>query len=392
MNHTAYSVTARLQIARQLAPLVSLMSPKPLRPFLPPMPVARAMAVAFSLVLACGFAPTAAAQTAPGATQSYTVEAGDSLQGIAQKLFKYGGSWQELRDLNGIVRNAENRIYPGQTLSIKSQWLEPPKLPIAQAKVITAGQGASSMINGSANALLSTASLVEGSRIKTGPGAGATIELEDKSRAQLAPNTELELVQLRKDGVTGQLRSVFRLISGSLQMAVPKLLGASPDRLVVRTSTATVGIRGTVFRVNVLGDEAGTTSEVLEGRAELDAGGSPVPLPGGFGSKAAPRAPALGAVALLPASSDFVRLPLLEMKPTTPTTAAGFEWASVPGAARYQVTLSRDSQFEEVISTTSTAEAKASFAAVPRGYLFIKVRAYDSNEIGGFDLTRSLRM
>ena len=348
--------------------------------------------LALALALSWGCVGVANAQAAPEATQNYTVEAGDTLQAIAQKLFKYGGSWQELRDLNNIARTSENRIFPGQSLLIKSKWLEAPPLPATQAKVITFGQGASRTDGGTTQALQSTAPLVEGSRVKTGPGAGATIELEDKSRAQLAPNTELELVQLRKDSVTGQLRSVFRLVSGSLQMAVPKLLGASPDRLVIRTATATVGIRGTVFRVNVLGDEAGTTSEVLEGRAELDAGGSPVPLPGGFGSKAAPRAPALGAVALLPASVDFVRLPLLEMKPTTPTAPASFEWASVAGAARYQVTLSRDSQFEDVLSTTSTLDAKVTFPAVPRGYVFIKVRAFDGNEIGGFDLTRSLRM
>lgn len=354
------------------------------------LPRFRQLCVALALT-GC-FVAAATAQTQPAATQSYTVEAGDTLQGIAQKLFKYGGSWQELRDLNNISRNAENRIFPGQTLAVKSQWLEIPKLPVAQAKVITSGQGAISSFQGNTSALTSAAALVEGSRLKTGPGAGATIELEDKSRAQLAPNTEIELVQLRKDNATGQLRSIFRLITGSMQMAVPKLLGASPDRLVIRTATATIGIRGTIFRVNVLGGDAGTTSEVLEGRAELEAEGSQVPLPGGFGSKAAPRVKALDAVALLPASRDFLKLPLLEMKPTTPTTPATFEWASVPGAARYQVTLARDSQFEDLVSSTSTADAKVDFSAVPRGYLFIKVRAYDSNEIGGFDLTRSLRM
>ena len=370
MNHPANSPVAQLPTAY--------------------MPSLRHLCVA--LALTCCVAAVATAQSSPVTTQNYTVEPGDSLQGIAQKLFKYGGSWQELRDLNNIARNAENRIFPGQTLAIKSQWLEPPKLPVAQAKVITSGQGASSTFQGNTNTLVSAATLVEGSRVKTGPGAGATIELEDKSRAQLAPNTELELVQLRKDGATGQLRSIFRLITGSMQMAVPKLLGATPDRLVIRTATATVGIRGTVFRVNVLDGDAGTTSEVLEGRAELEAEGSQVPLPGGFGSKAAPRVKALDAVALLPASKDFLKLPLLEMKPTTPTTPASFEWASVAGAARYQVTLSRDSEFQDVVSSASTAAAKVDFAAVPRGYLFIKVRAYDSNEIGGFDLTKSLRM
>ena len=348
--------------------------------------------LAAALALTCCATGSAWAQSAPASTQTYTVQAGDTLQVIAQRLFKFGGSWQELRDLNAISRNAENRIFPGQTLLVKNQWLEAPALPVTQARVVSTGQGASTTYQGTSGALVASSNLAEGTRLRTGPSSGATIELEDKSRAQLAPNTEVELVQLRKDSVTGQLRSIFRLVAGSLQMAVPKLAGAAADRLVIRTSTATMGIRGTNFRVSSAGDMQPTTSEVLDGRAELTAGGSLVPLPGGFGSKAAASGAPLAAVPLLAASAEFVKVPPLEIAPKTPTTPASFEWASVPGAARYDVTLSSDSQFENILSNTSTPSTTADFAAVPRGFVFIKVRAYDANGIGGYDLTRSLRM
>jgi hypothetical protein len=350
----------------------------------PPAPLA--FKVMLYSLAAAGLFGVAHAQSEESVTQPYTVIPGDSLQNIAQRLFKFGGTWQQLRDLNGIAPDSENRIYPGQTLKINRVWVQappPPPLLSTQARVISAGAGSN---------VLAAAALTEGARVRTGALAGATIELEDKSQAQLAPNTDLELVQLKKDNKTGQLRSVFRLITGSLQIVVPKLVGASPDRLLVRTSTATVGIRGTTFRVSASGEQGPTISEVLEGRAELDAAGSQVALPGGFGSKALANAPPLAAVALLPASVDFTRLPPYETDAKTITTTARFDWVNVPGAALYQVTLAHDSQFENILSSTSTTASSVNFASVPRGYLFIKVRAYDSNGIGGYDLTKALRM
>lgn len=45
--------------------------------------------------------------------QTYTVQSGDTLSGIAAK---FGTSWQRLADLNGLAN--PNLIYPGQVLTI----------------------------------------------------------------------------------------------------------------------------------------------------------------------------------------------------------------------------------------------------------------------------------
>lgn len=57
--------------------------------------------------------PTSGAASAPSGQQTYTVKSGDSLSAIAAK---YGTSWQRLQALNGIP-NA-NLIYAGQVLKI----------------------------------------------------------------------------------------------------------------------------------------------------------------------------------------------------------------------------------------------------------------------------------
>lgn len=53
------------------------------------------------------------AKLGASARQTYTVESGDTLSGIAAK---YGTSWQYLADINGIAN--PNLIYPGQVLTI----------------------------------------------------------------------------------------------------------------------------------------------------------------------------------------------------------------------------------------------------------------------------------
>lgn len=51
---------------------------------------------------------------APAAAQSYTVQSGDTLSGIAAK---FGTSWKTLQSINGLPD--ANKIYPGQKLRVK---------------------------------------------------------------------------------------------------------------------------------------------------------------------------------------------------------------------------------------------------------------------------------
>ena len=348
-------------------------------------------AVAGLLAPSQAMAQLAPAAKADSATRDYTTEAGDTLQRIARRLFKYGGSWQELRDLNGIARANENLVRPGQVLRMKQAWLSPPTLPLpqSQARISSASAGMTVQTgNVSAPAQLQQ-SVGEDARVRTAQ-AGGSLTLEDGSVALLAPNTELELVQVRKDALSGQVRSILRLVTGSVEVVVTKLKGARPDRMSVITRTSTLGVRGTTFRVHSPQGALATTSEVLEGEVEFSASGAAVALPGGFGSKAEANSPPLTPVALLPASSGFLRWPEYEMGMTAPTTARRFEWSAVSAAGYYEIMVAADSRFESPIFVQRTQTPAASFDALPRKFLFVRVRAYDANGLGGYDLTRGL--
>jgi hypothetical protein len=331
------------------------------------------------------FAPSTASNL--HAERIYLVKPGDSLQSIAQQLLKHGGSWQALRDLNGIASSSQNLIVPGQRLRVPATWIEPPPLQQVAAKLQSRGADLQLQLP----AGVSGADLLpQGSVLRTS-SQPARFVLEDGSSVQMAPRTELVLESLGKEGVSGQLRTVLRLVTGSLQTVVTKLTQPHPDRLKIATATATIGVRGTSFRATVMPDAA-VSSEVLDGRAQLDALGTSVPLPAGFGSKASSGQKPLDAVPLLPASAGFTRLPMQEIKPTTATTTARFEWQAVPEAERYEIAIAHDEHFEQLIHTASSATALAQFEQVPRGYIFIRVRAYDRHGLGGYDLTQALRM
>ncbi len=352
-----------------------------------------ATALAKSLLLAGVLLVTGIAFAQSADTLPYVVQPGESLRSIAQQQFKFGGSWQALRDLNGIPITRENSIRPGQSLLFKREWVElPAPKPLAEAKASISSAGAGFALQTSEGVARAGAgaALAEGSRLRTGTTAGASFTLEDGSKAQLSPYTVVDVVQLRKDAVSGQLKSIFRLVQGTMQIAVSKLTGAKPDRVVITTATATIGVRGTVFRVNA--SDTDTTSEVIEGTVALAAAGAEVPVPGGFGSKVQGNAPPLQPVALLPASKDFSRLPYYEARSRAASVPARFEWEAVGGAVRYTVQVATDAQFESLVGQMSSASARADFEALPRGYLFVRVRAYDVNDLGGYDLVRSIRM
>ncbi len=348
------------------------------------------------LGLALGVSIGAAHAQSPSELVDYTVQSGDSLQSIAQRQFKFGGSWQALRELNQIAPRTQNSIYPGQSLKLRREWLEkpappPPPAPLpSQVTLQSAGPGLILRQAGSTVAAQVGTQLAEGTLLQTGPTTGASFTMEDGSKAQLAPNSSLELTRLQKNAATGQLQSVFRLVQGSMQMVVSKLKGAKPDRMLIQVATATLGIRGTSFRVSTLGNSA--QSEVLEGNVELGAASALVALPGGYGSKVVGTAPPLPPIALLPAPSAFTRMPWYSQHETAASLPARLEWQPVPGAVRYLVQVASDAAFDQLVAQQDSTQARADFAALPRGYNFVRVRAIDANGLAGYDLQRAFRL
>lgn len=103
------------------------------------------------------------------------------------------------------------------------------------------------------------AALAAGDRVRTAVGARATVTFDDGSRVDLEPGSTLTVEEAAAAQVS------LQLALGSLRAWVEKNLSR---RFAVRTPTATVAVRGTVFAVKV--DARGrTTVEVVSGSVSV---------------------------------------------------------------------------------------------------------------------------
>lgn len=111
--------------------------------------------------------------------------------------------------------------------------------------------------------------LYAGDRIWVQANSYAVLTFADKSTLKLTANTQLDIVELSKDGE--KETSIFKLWIGKIWATVERLLNPG-ERVEIQTPTAVAGVRGTSWVMNVLED--GTTFvNSLSGVVSLLAGG-----------------------------------------------------------------------------------------------------------------------
>ena len=89
--------------------------------------------------------------------------------------------------------------------------------------------------------------LREGDRLTTADGAAAIIKLADGTRMTLRPNSEVVLQQYRFTESAPDNSMVMQLLRGGFRAITGLISKNSPNAASIRTSTATIGIRGTDF-------------------------------------------------------------------------------------------------------------------------------------------------
>ncbi len=92
------------------------------------------------------------------------------------------------------------------------------------------------------------AALYASDRVATAPGGHAVLGFRDDSRVTLNSGTRLALAQFNYDAAQpARGNMLLQLLSGGLRVATGLIAKAAPRQVLFKTSTATVGIRGTVF-------------------------------------------------------------------------------------------------------------------------------------------------
>lgn len=109
-----------------------------------------------------------------------------------------------------------------------------------------------------------------GSVLRTGPDGRATLRWANGTTLRVAPNTTLTIDKCRFDKRRGTLLSLFTLSAGRVWVRVVEKLSAE-SKFEIRTPTATAGVRGTTFAVQVAPDGS-TKVLVYEGEVQVRAG------------------------------------------------------------------------------------------------------------------------
>jgi len=87
--------------------------------------------------------------------------------------------------------------------------------------------------------------------LTTGKGSSLGLVLRDNSTLSLGPSSRLVVERFLFAPEKGALASVLRVAKGSAACVTGEIAKLSPDAVKVQTPTATIGIRGTHFLVNV---------------------------------------------------------------------------------------------------------------------------------------------
>ncbi len=105
-----------------------------------------------------------------------------------------------------------------------------------------------------------------GDSLSTAPEGRCTLNWIDGTRIRIEPNTELTVQKCQV--YKGAEHSAFRLDIGKVWIRVLRML-SQQDKFLINTPTATAGVRGTMFAVEVAADGS-TEISVYEGQVTVD--------------------------------------------------------------------------------------------------------------------------
>jgi hypothetical protein len=124
--------------------------------------------------------------------------------------------------------------------------------------------GQVSVMRGTAAWALNLGDLIQPQQlIVTGPDGSATFQVADGSTFQVFPNSKAIFRE-----TMGDWRDLLKMVMGRVRVEIQHL-GGQPNPNKVRTATAVISVRGTIFDVTVEDDDGTTLVLVEEGRVQV---------------------------------------------------------------------------------------------------------------------------
>jgi hypothetical protein len=316
----------------------------------------------------------------------YTIKSSDKLIKLSREMLISPQAWAEVAKYNQL--KDPDLIFPGQKLNIPLRYL---KSKPSTGKVISADGD----VTLGGNPTQPGAAIADGNQLQTGINSSAIIELGDGSRIKILPNSLAQVVTNRDyamrdssaSGSTNWFSGLMRLSAGALETLANKATNrATPLR--IETPTATVGVRGTEFRVAfddpAINPSNASRTEVIEGKVRTDnpAQQSGADLPMGTGAVVKPAEKEVKVVILLPAP-DLTNTPAEVLKPL-----GAWPMPLLAGASAYRVQVSSDETFDKIVRNLKVESDSADLADLANGNWFARVRGIDGVGLEGFDAVK----
>ncbi|HEX8957112.1 MAG TPA: FecR domain-containing protein [Burkholderiaceae bacterium] len=302
---------------------------------------------------------------------TYYAASGDTLISIAQKLTSSVNNWSELGRINHIGN--DRRIPIGSAIVIPANLL--PDDPSEATVSAFSGQVTLTPAGGAQAAVAIGSKLAEGGEVSTGPNSFITFSLPDGSHISLPSNSKVKLATLRMARFTRSPRTEIMLEDGDVESRVSPL-GDNKGRYEVHSQLATAGVRGTHFRVAVVGKSI--ASEVLGGVVAVGTPGKPASVDVTAGKGNIVDADGVGKpVALLPAPELEPGYALQER------TIVRFGVTEVAGAVSYHGQIARDEDAQNIVAEVRSQGKMLKVDGLPDGDYFLRFSAIDKQGLEG---------
>ncbi len=315
----------------------------------------------------------------------YTVQPGDNLWNLTERhltSLKYVGRLQELN----LIQHP-SYIAPGTVIRIPIDWTKQ-QLGGLRARVI--GVNGQAVIKRSSSEQTVPAEkgmqLFVGDEIYCENDAFVTVEFADKSHMRVQDNSRVRLKRLNIFGQYGLVDTLVEIEQGRIESAVPENKEVD-TRFRIKTPSAISSVRGTDFRVGMIGEqEDSTSSEVLKGLLLVSANNRDVNISAGFGSVtvlgSAPSKP----VVLLSPPDLSATLTLYERLPLV------ISLHSLAGAQSYRAQIATDQTFQDLLAEFVTTKLPFREGDLPDGEYWLRVRGIDQSGIEGQDAVMSFEI
>ena len=309
----------------------------------------------------------------------YSARPGDNLIQFANRYLLNPNDWQVLQKLNAIKNPKKLQI--GQVIRVPLMLVKQAAAPAEV--VLVSGQAGLLNADKTMQTLTVGQQLQAGAELITAQNSRLDVRFADGSVVTMQSNSTMKLDTLSMYSGGGMVDTKLRLQQGRVEVA------ANPNhvhgnQLQIMTPSAVAAVRGTHFRVTT--DAQSIKQETLDGKVALSAAGEEVAVKKGFGSLSEGGAPPLPPILLLAAPNAKALPSKLDALPLT------FNMPAQDGAVAWVGQISVDAQFNTVLAENVSQGAALSFADVPDGQYYLKVRAKDKKGLEGYDAVHTFAL